>query len=166
MDSDMIRVTVPGEKKPREKSYPEGGLFEGSLLMPFDTIMNLNIGNLPKGVDLLEKKGDTVNPSDTFIAMQNGANVDLFFVSDPVGKVLFPTKVEDGTLQDVTAEVFPKDKNPPFKVEIKSDVETLPEPATLVLLGSGGLCVLAFARRLRRVAGSPAEANPENPAGR
>src|SRR5262249_4445917 len=105
-DSDTVTVAVGGQNNTfnfaENAQLGEGTLLPPPLGQPFFTVNNVNIGNLPLGVDMLEGANGPI--SDTLIAQQNGANVDLFFRSDPelqVGVPLFPTVVEDGTPQDI-----------------------------------------------------------------
>jgi hypothetical protein len=107
---------------------------------------------------LLEPDGTVSDVIFVILTVPEGGNgvLQINFFSDPEQPLIgFNGIPETGELQDVSRFLFPAFADPqdaPFRVSVQSDVETVAEPSTLVLLVPGlvvGICRLRTKQRRR-----------------
>lgn len=116
------------------------------------TLSHIGISQVSDGflVNILESEGGPIS-DQVFVHRLNGIFTVIDFVSDPdqffEGVDPFATVVETGDLQNVLN--YFNDRGELVSINVLSDVEAVPEPVSLTLVGLGVIGLVAGAIRRR-----------------
>ena len=89
------------------------------------------------------------------LGLLSDGNIDLNNLINALAPGVWPVVFEDGTMQDLTLlmgyNLLPDGAGGlfPVSVQVRSDIEKVPEPSTMILAGLGGLALLAWRRHHR-----------------